>query len=260
MKNIISITDKYISPKILPTEHSSCWIKWKKGIIFDKIILRYEADIDIHRLFNIDKKAFEDRDNWNGKITILKNMIQVDGFFGFTSYYTEIPHDERKISYEVDIVSGNNVQTIHFDNTVTRPMLKVIKATPDRIQISKHSSQIEPFSMKMKSMGTAPLHNLSYFIEFTTNDKLVVEITTEKKPKSKEITLKPEQLTAQKLTIKGKGNGLIRMGAEYYDDYNIKYKDIFKEIPIIVEQEECQTIPILEQIEKQETELLTIPN
>ncbi len=244
----------------MPTEYSSCWIKWKKGVTFDKIILRYEADIDIHRLFNIDDKVFDSKDKWSGKITIPKNVIQVDGFFGFTSYYTEIPADERKISYAVDIVSGNNVQTIHFENVVTRPMLEVVKATPDHIQISKCSSHVEPFSMKMKNIGNAALHNLSYFIEFTTTDKLTVELTTETDPKSKEITLKPEQMTAQKLTIKGKGNGLIRMGAEYYDDYNAKYEDIFKEIPIIVEEEELQTVPISEQIEKQETELLTIPN
>lgn len=258
MENIVSIIDKYISPKVLPKEQSSVWIKWKEGAVFDKIVLRYEADVDIFRLFNIDEKIFEDRDKWNGKITIPKNMIQMDGFFGFTSYYTAIPTDERKISYEIDIVSGNKTQTIHFENIVTRPMLQVIKATPDSIQISKFSPQPEQFSMKMKSVGTASLHNLSYFIEFVTNDKLTVEITTSKKPKSNQITLKDEQLTAQNIIIKGKGNGLIKLGAEYYDDYNTKYEDVFKEIPIIVEEEQQQTIPISEQIKKQETQLLTI--
>ena len=53
---------------------------------------------------------------------------------------------------------------------------------------------------------------------------------------------------------------MIKMGVEYYDDYRTKYTDIFKEIPIIVEHEDYQTIPISGQIEKQETELLMVPN
>jgi len=260
LENIVSATEKYISPKVLPKEQSSCWIKWKKGVVFDKIILRYEADVEIFRLINIDDKIFEGKNKWNGKITIPKNMIQIDGFFGFTSYYTAVPTTERKISYEIDIVSGNKTQTIHIENIVTRPMLEVVKATPDSIQISEFSPQPEQFSIKMKSIGNASLNNLSYFIDFITTDQLRVEIKTSKKPKTKEMTLTPEQLTSQNITIKGKGNGMIRMGAEYYDDYNTKYEDIFKEIPIIVEQEHHQTIPISEHIEKQETQLLTIPN
>ena len=211
------------------------------------------------RLFNIDEEIFEGDHTQNGKVIIPKNMIQIDGFFGFASHYTTIPSDERKVSYEIDVVSGNDVQTIHFENTVTRPMLKILKATPDSIQISEYSPQPEQFSMKIKSVGTAALYDLSYFIDLTTTDKLTVEITTVK-PKSKEITLKPEQLTAQNISINGKGSGMIIMGATYRDANNTEYVDNLKEIPTVVECEGDQTIPISEQIEKQETELLTIPN
>ena len=72
--------------------------------------------------------------------------------------------------------------------------------------------------------------------------------------------MKNEQLTPQNIVINGKGNGLIRFGANYEDDYGTKYEDILSEIPIIVEQQQSQTIPIEERIEKQETHLLTIPN
>lgn len=243
----------------MPKEQSSGWIKWKKGEDLDKIVLRFEADVEIMRLFNIDEEIFEDQNKWKGKVTIPKDMIQVDGFFGFTSYYTKVPTTERKISYEIDIISGNKIQTIHLENIVTRPMIEVLKATPDRIHISKFSPQSEPFSMKIKSAGTASLHNLSYFLEFRSNDELKVEITTPKKMKSKEMSLKDEQLTSQNIVIKGKGNGMIIMGANYYDDYNTKYEDILYEIPIIVEQQQYQTIPISQQIKKQETQLLTIP-
>ena len=259
MEDIISITDKYISPEVLPAELSSCWIKWKKGAIFDKIVLRYEADIDVVRLFNIDGEISNDNDTWNGKITIPKNMVQIDGFFGFSSHYTAIPTGERKISYEIDIVSGDTIQTIHCENIVTRPMLKVLKATPDSIQISKFGPQPEQFSMKIKCVGMAALYNLSYFIELVTTDNLTVEIGTNNS-KLKEITLKSEQLTTQNISIKGKGNGMIRVGATYYDATNTKYEDILKEIPTMIECESNQTIPIYEQIEKQETSLLMISN
>ncbi len=259
MENIISITDKYISPKVLPREHSSCWIKWKKGVVFDKIILRYEADIEVFRLFNINEEICKNDDTWDGKITIPKNMIQIDGFFGFTSRYTTIPSSERKISYEIDIVYGKKVQTIHCENVVTRPMLKVLKATPDSIQISRYSPQPEQFSMKIKYVGTAALYDLSYFIDLTTTDNLTVEITRNN-PELKEIALKSEQPPVQNISIKGKGNGMIRMGATYYDVNNTKYEDVLKEIPIIIECESDQTIPISEQIEKQKTRLLMIPN
>ncbi len=208
MENIVSITDRYISPTVLPSEQASCWIKWKKGANFDKIVVRYEADIELYRLFNVDESVFKDHKKWNGKLTLSKSMLQIDGFFGFTSYYTTIPNAERKISYEVDIVSGDNVQTIHFENTLTRPVIEVIKATPERIVISKTNSQLEPFSVSLKLVGTASINNLSYFLEFITHDKLSVSITTSKKVKSQEITLKKEQLTPQTIMIIGKGNGL----------------------------------------------------
>ena len=260
MKNIISIIDQYISPTVLPKEQTSCWIKWKKGANFDKIVIRYEADVKLYRLFNIDEDVFEDHDDWKGKVTIPKSKFQIDGFFGFTSRYIAVPTTERKISYEIDIISGDKTQTIHLDNLLTRPMIKVVKSTPERIQISDMSPQLAPFSVNIKIVGKASINNLSYFLDLITTDKLIVDITTSKKTQSKEITLKDEQLTSQNIVIKGKGNGLIRLGANYEDDYGTKYEDILNETPIIVEQEQHQIIPIAEQVEKQEKHLLTIPN
>ena len=132
-------------------------------------------------MFNIDETVFNDRDNWKGKITIPKSILQIDGFVGFTSYYTAIPNAERKISYEVDVISGSNTQTIHFENTLTRPMIKVVKSTPENILISKMSPAIAPFSVNLKVVGTAAIHNLSYFLDLVTHDKLTVNITTSKK-------------------------------------------------------------------------------
>ncbi len=116
---IIEIKEQYLTPQVLPGEQASGWIKWKKGIEFEKLILKIEADVEIFRLFNVDEEIFIGKDDWNGEIEIPKSMIQIDGFFGFTAYYSAIPESERDLSYEIDIVNNNSIQTITLSNTVT---------------------------------------------------------------------------------------------------------------------------------------------
>lgn len=258
MNSIISIKERFISPQVLPQEQATAWIKWEKGAQFDKIVLKYEADVDLVRLFNVDEEIFKDKDNWRGKVEIPRSMIQMDGFFGFTSHYTLIPNDERKISYSIDFVYQDKTQNIILENTLTRPKLIVIKSSPDQIHLSNTNPPLPPFSVNLRSEGMASIHNLSYFIDFITTDKLKVSITTSRPTISKEMSLKKEQTSPQQIRINGKGTGLIRMGANYYDDYNTKYEDILKEIPLIVDQQQNQTLPISEEIDKRETELLTI--
>lgn len=253
MKDVLTIIDQYISPKVLPIEQVFGWIKWKSGINFDKIVLRYEADIDIQNLFNTGNELTEEI----GKITIPKNMIQRDGFFGFASGYSAKLKNERNVSYEIDIVSGDRIQTVHLENTVTRPMIQVLEAKPDSIHLSKLSPQPQPLSISLKNSGTTPVRNLEYFIDIITDNKLKVDIR--KKDRYDEILLSDDRSGGQSIQIDGEGHGMIRLGVTYYDDFNTEYNDILKEIPITVEHKQTQTIPITEQIEKPETHLLTIP-
>ena len=259
MNEIISITDKHITPKFLPAEPSSCWIKWKKGVNVDKIVLRYEADIDVFRLFNVDQKVFEHNNKNTGEIIIPKDMIQLDGFFGFSSKYTAIIQNERKLSYEIDVVAGDGIQTIHFENIVTRPMIKVLTTLPDLIRISKHTPPPENISLKIKSINAAALYDLSFFVEFSTSDNLTVESRSERS-KSSEITFESEYTDTQNISIVCKESGMMKIGVKYYDGCRTKYTEILKEIPIIVECKDYQTILISGQIEKQKTGLLIVQN
>ncbi len=128
------------------------WITWRAGADFDRIVLRYGADVEVLRLFNID---MDKTDKADGKITVPKSLIQRDGFFGFASRYSEIMEHEMDVSYEIDVMRGDRVQTIHLENTVTRPVIQVLDAKPDSIHISKSSPPPQPASISLKHSGTA---------------------------------------------------------------------------------------------------------
>ena len=259
MKNskIIEIKEKHLSPKVLPKEQASGWIKWKKGVDFEKIILKYEADVSIFRLFNVDEEIFEGQKNWDGKVEIPKSMIQIDGFFGFTAYYNTIPESEREVSYNIEIVTKDTTQRITLTNTVTRPMIEVEKYTPEQIIVSDFSPPVEPLSMALKSKGTATIQNLSFFIDFISNDQLKVKITKTRSSGS-EVSFSNAPKVTQTIEINGKGSGMIRIGVEYFDEYKTKYSDILKEIPIIVKQKQNQSIPIAHKLSERGAQLLTL--
>jgi len=254
---IIEIKEQYLTPQVLPGEQASGWIKWKKGIEFEKLILKVEADIEIFRLFNVDEEIFEGKEDWKGQVEIPKSMIQIDGFFGFTAYYNVIPESEREVSYSIDIVNNNSSQTITLTNTVTRPMIEVEKSTPEQFLISNISPPSQPLSILFKSKGPATIQNLSLFLDFITTDQLKVKIT-KTKPKQSEVSFSNFPEASHTIEVNGKGNGLMRIGVEYYDERKIRYTDIVKEIPIIVEQKQIQSIPIKHKIKEQGTQLLSL--
>jgi len=184
---IVEIKEQYLTPQVLPGEQASGWIKWKKGVEFEKLVLKFEADISIFRLFNVDEEIFEVKEDWKGEVEIPKSMIQIDGFFGFTAYYNAILESEREISYSIDIVNYNSTQTITLTNTVTRPMIEIEKSTPEQFLISNISPPPESLSVLFKSKGPATIQNLSFFIDFITSDQLKVKIA-KTKPKQSEVS------------------------------------------------------------------------
>ena len=255
MSDIVVITEKYISPKVLSKESSFSWIKWIPGTVFDKLILRYEADVDITQLFNVNNKVFEIPCERKGQLIIPREMLQMDGFFGFASSYTEISDNERPVSYEIDLISNGVTQTIHLEHMVTRPLLKVVKSSPESIQLSKFSVLAQPFSVELKSLGTAIIHDLTYVIDVQTKDDLKIEIFSSEK--AKDTQLFDTMSSSQKISVKGKGYGLIRMSAEYKDVFGTKYVTLIRDIPIHAEEIQNQSFPIIENLEKHKAQLLT---
>jgi len=254
---IVEIKEQYLTPLVLSGEQASGWIKWKKGIEFEKLVLKFEADITIFRLFNVDEDIFKGMKDWKGEVEIPKSMIQIDGFFGFTAFYNAIPESERQVSYSINIIKNNSNQTITLTNTVTRPIFEVEKSTPEQFLISNISPPPEPLSISLKSKGPATIHDLSFFVDFITSDQLKVTIM-KTRSKTSEVSFSVAPKVSHTININGKGNGLMRIGVQYFDIRKTKYSDIVKEIPIIVEQKQIQSIPIEHKISERGTQLLTL--
>ena len=254
LSSIVEIVEKHISPLVLPKESSVSWIKWVADTAFEKLILRYEADVEINRLFNVDDKVFEISPQREGQLAIPREMLQIDGFFGFQSNYVTIPDGERTVSYEIDIVSDGKTQTVHLEHIITRPVIKVVKSSPETIQLSTFSVSPRPFSIELESVGPATVHNLTYAIDVKTKDNLQVKIS----PKESSVPKLLDNLSsAQEISIKGKGYGLIQMNVEYEDACGTKYRTLIGDIPVHAKETQEQSFPILENFQKHKAQLLT---
>jgi len=136
-------------------------------------------------------------------------------------------------------------------------MIEVEKATPEQFLISNINPSPEPLSISLKSKGFATIQNLSFFLDFITSDQLKVTIT-KTPPKKSEVSFSNAPEVSHTIEVKGKGYGMIRMGVKYSDERNVKYSDIINEIPIKVEQEQNQSIPIEHKLSERGTQLLTL--
>ena len=104
----------------------------------------------INRLFNVDDTVFEIPSQQDRRLVIPREMLQIDGFFGFESRYMAISNDgNRTVSYEIDIVSGDKIQTVRLEHVVTRPVIKVVKLSPETIYLSKSFVLPRPFLTKI---------------------------------------------------------------------------------------------------------------
>ena len=250
---IVQIKDQYITQAVLPKEQASCWLKWNKEAEFDKIIVRYEADISIFTLFNIDTEIFDDQDKWKGRVEIPKSMIQLNGFFGFTAYYTTIPENERDVSYAIDFVKENTVQTISFTNKITIPKVEIVKLSYDKLTLSSISPPPPPLVMDLKSGSNAAVNDLGLTINISGGKNLKVKSTKHKSY----VDFMKQTTKIQDIEFSGQGNGQITISVKYSDDVGNKYSKVLQEIPIVVENNQTQTLPISHTMEKNLTELIT---
>ena len=256
LSSIVEIVEKHISPQVLPKESSVSWIKWVSDTAFDKLILRYEADVKINRLFNVDDKIFEISSQQDRRLVIPKEMLQIDGFFGFESRYMAISGDgKRTVSYEIDIVSGDKIQTVHLEHVVTRPVIKVVKLSPATIYISKSSVSPVSLLVELESLEAATAHNLTYVIDVKTGDDLQVDVS----PKEACVPQLFDRLSsAQKISVKGKGCGLMQVGVEYEDACGTKYFTLIGSIPIYAREMQEKSFPIVENLQRHKAQILTV--
>lgn len=256
--NFIKIIEQYISPQVLPKEQACAWIKWENDPSYEKIILRYEADVQIFGLLNVDEEIFN-RSHNQGIIEIPKSMMQVKGFFGFTAFYTTIPERKREISYSIDFVKNEKKQTVTLTNFVTRPEVEIVSSSSDQIILSEFNPSPKPLSFDVINTGEVEIKDPTIVLDVITTNDVQIKMTDIAPLVKRKTGIFTDELPPGKgIYIKGKGNALIRLVFQYKDILSNNYSTILKEIPIRVEQKTAQTIPINHVVTDKDKKLLYV--
>ena len=246
MSDIVEITEKHISPHVLPKESAVSWIKWiPDGVVFDRLILRYDSDVQIRQMFNVDDGVSNIQLQQGGQMIIPKDMLQINGFFGFEFCNTGVLDNggnvDRPASFIIDVISGEKKQTIHLEHVVTVPAIKVVKSSPMIMRLSKSSVLPDLFSIELESLGCASAHDLTCVADVETNGCLQVGLVSVPPSLPKLFDMHP---FTQKISVKGKGSGRLHLGIEYRDACDTKYFISVGDILIHVEESCDHSFPI----------------
>jgi len=247
------IQDEYVSPVVLPKESLFGWVKWDDDADFDKVVFKYEADVKINDLFDVDGAV--DR-NKEGIIEIPKSALVAGGFFGFNASYTTPITSKRAISFEIDLVHDDESRTITLESNITKPFVENFSTSYDQLIIDNYSPPPPSLDFDLRSVGETPVLDLEVVIDITAKD---IKFDINKSEPSNEIaSFTGECILDQSLTIHGKGNGFITISIEYYDLMGNKYHDMVQEIPIRMSSNTAKTIPIAKSVSH--SEILYVTN
>ena len=168
--------DKYISEYALPKEPINGWIKWKEGIDFDNLIFSFPKDALINRLWNVHEDVYKDQIGENGYknqkdseafYLIDKKYLEIDGFFGFQSYFTSIPESDRKVNFKVEFVkNGQTIHHVDFDTNIIVPNIRA-RADSDsdlNLVITEESAELK-LNLIVERLGSAIAQDFGIFID-----------------------------------------------------------------------------------------------
>ena len=255
---LITSTEEYISPTVLPNEPLTGWLKWNPGGEYDKIVLRFDLDFKVDRLFNVDVSNFK-LSQEKGIIEIPKSLIQIDGFFGFGGVYRSKPESTWDLSFAIDFITKEDKkQTFSLSTVITRPIVEMISSPYDEIFLSNTSPIPSPivFALRNKEVGTRII-DPTLVIDVRGTKNLQITIEGKHPPHDDFVILEDADLPLiDHIKVKGKGNAMIRFILEYKDDMSNKYSTLLKEIPIFAEQTQTQFIPVTHKIQTDPTMLL----
>jgi hypothetical protein len=163
------ITDSYMSEWVLPGDPIVSWLKWNENRTFNNIVLKFEADVFIHRLLNIDEKALE-QDMKSGSITIPKEYLQLPGFLGFHAYYNDIPSTERNVKFVIEFIENDKViHSEHKSTLIIRPRLQMEVSPSDIIVTDNTASTVDQIQCKLINTDSASIKNIRInLIHFST--------------------------------------------------------------------------------------------
>lgn len=240
----LNILDSYISEWVLPGDPIVSWLKWTENTEFNNIVLKFEADVFIHIMLNVDEKVLE-QDMKSGKITIPKEYLQLPGFFGFHAFYTSIPPSERNVEFIIDFMENDEViHTERKSTLIIRPRLQM-EVSPSDIMITDNiAPAIDQIQCKLINTGSAGIKSINNInlTHFSTPDlKVVIQRKTTDTNRYDKSS--PNE-SFDSLSLNGKGHAIIKISAEYTDYKGNIYRDYIGEITIDIRQNIDYEIPV----------------
>jgi hypothetical protein len=246
-----SIDEKYISVHALPQEPINAWIKWNEGIEFDGLIFRVPKGVALGRLWNVHEDVYRNQGEYKGKdegdyyagtIVIDKKYLEVDGFFGFQCAFVLIPKSDKEINFKVEFVKNN--ETIHhedFNTSIIVPDIRIRSDSDLNLLITEEDSEEMQLNLVAEKKGSALVRDLKMFLHMERISKdLEVNIKSQGPEEPAYTTL----TIPQRLRLRGSGYAVLKMGFDYKDMLNNRYKSNTLELIISKSAASPREIPI----------------
>lgn len=256
------LIEKHISEWALPKELFLSWLKWEPQLDFETIVIKSQADVEFFHVLNVDEKVFQQDEIKKGKIVIEKNMLQTDGFVGFSCFYNTIPETERELSFVVDFLkNGIQLSSIDLNTEIVRPIVAIDNISEQEIRVTPYNPVIPPLKFDLKSLGHGRILKLVPFIDFIQGKDMnvTIEQKVEKNEDTSLLFVPTTTIVTSKIIVRGKGIGMITMGYEYEDAVGNKYRTKLIDIPIELEHKVRVEIPINQELEGQNNKILLQP-
>ena len=247
MPSKLKIVEKHISEWALPGEKILSWIKWEENYDFDQILIKAEADINLHRVLNVEKKVLTQKSIRTGKAVIDREMLLIDGFVGFGCVYELVPEQERELTFEIEFVRNNEtLETVPLRMNLIRPIIAVENLENCSIVMTRENPALPQLSISLANKGRGRVSNCTPFIKAVDTAGMQITLKqTAKKINDDALFVSSIPSIIPKIIVEGEGHGLVSVGFEYFDAIKNRYASKLIDIPIYIEQKQSLEIPIV---------------
>ena len=246
------ISEKYISPWVLPKEQIIGWVKWQPSIRLDHIIIRTEKDVLITRALNVNYRILATYKPTDNLLRIGGEGLQIKGFVGFEAVYEVIPNEERSLKFVVEIVSEEQgKESVELITTIIRPIINIKQISNNEILITKERIPTA-LSVLLENKGKGDVKDPSPYIDVKVagqNLQVKKEIFEEPHSLEERLFVKERKKHVVRIAISGVGLGVIRLGFEYKDRMKNKYKTHLTDVIINAKEKQRAEILVNTEIE-----------
>lgn len=251
-KNVVSISEKYISKQVLPYEQINCWLKWQSESEFDEIIITYPKNIRTISFLNTDEKVFKNYEPHSHECVIKKEWLQVEGFFGMKSIYEYVPSSTVEIKFQIKFIRKDTNQPIlkeNFVTTVTRPRIEYKNISTQEFVIDEYAKNISlKLELQLQVTENLSVRNIKGSQRIVTSNSGIKIHTKPDYSQIPEIALEPIKVK-ETLIVSGRGMAVVQITFQYEDFNGNKYSTDPIEITIEKRNNETIVIPIERGIE-----------